>query len=159
MSFRKQRAGAPAGFFACEAAGLAWLDVPGGPRVVRVVSVSTETLELERLRPAAPDRGAARTFGSALARLHDAGAPCFGAAPPGWGQDGFFGPLDQPLPLRRGNHQRWGEFYARCRLDQVRDLLAARGRLSTGLAADLTRVTASVLSLIHISEPTRLGMI
>ena len=140
MSFRKHRAGAPAGFFACEAARLALLDVPGGPRVVRVVSVSTEALELERLQPAAPSREAAHAFGSALARLHDAGAPCFGAPPQGWGQDGFFGPLDQPLPLPRGNHQRWGEFYAQCRLDQVRDLLAARGRLSTGLAADLARV-------------------
>ena len=144
MSFRKHRAEAPDGFFACEAAGLAWLDVPGGPRVVRVVSVSTEALELERLQPAAPSREAAHAFGTALARLHDAGAPCFGAPPPAWGQDGFFGPLDQPLPLPRGNHQRWGEFYAQCRLDQVRDLLAAHGALSTRLAADLARVTTSV---------------
>src|SRR5665648_982941 len=121
MAFRKHRAGAPAGFFACEAAGLAWLDVPGGPRVVRVVSVSTAALELERLQPTAPSREAAHALGSALV-----------------------GPLDQPLPLPRGNHQRWGEFYAQCRLDQVRDLLAAHGALSTRLAADLARVTTSV---------------
>ncbi|MBE9940133.1 hypothetical protein G8C60_13475, partial [Cellulosimicrobium cellulans] len=37
--FTKSRAVAPAGFFRCEAAGLAWLAVPGGPRVARVLDV------------------------------------------------------------------------------------------------------------------------
>ena len=144
MSFRKHRSGAPAGFFACEAAGLAWLDVPGGPRVVRVLEVSADALVLERLGSAAPSRAAARELGSALARLHDAGAPAFGAPPEGWAGDGFFGPLEQPLPLLHGRFERWGEFYAHCRLDQVRNLLAARGRLDPALADDLAAVTASV---------------
>lgn len=140
MSFRKQRAGAPAGFFACEAAGLRWLDVPGGPRVAAVLAVQEDVLELEELRPAAPSPAAARDFGAALARMHHAGAPAFGAPPEGWSGDGFFGPLADPLALPAGSYQRWGEFYADLRVAQVRRELAARGRLDASLAAGLDRV-------------------
>ncbi len=140
MSFRKRSATAPPGLFACEAAGLAWLRVPDGPRVVDVLAVRDDELELERLTSAPPTRADARAFGAALARLHDAGAPAFGSPPPGWSGDGFFGPLDQPLALPAGEHVTWGEFYARRRLAPVRDLLAARGRLSPALDRDLGRL-------------------
>lgn len=140
MSFRKRSAAAPPGLFACEAAGLAWLSVPGGPRVVRVLAVREDEIELERVTVAAPSRESARAFGAALARLHDAGAPAFGAPPEGWTGDGFFGPLDQPLALATGHHERWGEFYATRRMGPVRDLLAARGRLSPPLGRDLDRL-------------------
>ncbi len=141
MPFRKTSDRAPRGFFACESAGLAWLTVPGGPRVVRVLGVADDALELEQLSSVPPSRAAARDLGSALARLHDAGAPAFGAPPDGWSGDGFFGPLDQPLPLRSGTFDRWGEFYARCRVAQVRDLLRERGRCSPRTAEGLQRVT------------------
>lgn len=141
MSFRKRSRTAPPGYFACEAAGLAWLEVPGGPRVVRVLGVGAFELELEELGTAPPSAHAAQAFGTALARLHDAGAPAFGAPPGGWSGDGFFGPVDQPLPLLSGALTTWGTFYARCRVGQVRDLLADRGRLSARLADDLARVT------------------
>ncbi len=137
MPFRKRSAAAPAGLFACEATGLAWLRVPGGPRVVEVLALRDDELELEELVPAPPSRAAAREFGAALARLHDAGAPAFGAPPAGWAGDGFFGPLDQPLPLPAGDHASWGEFYAARRMAPVRELLAARGRLGPDLAAGL----------------------
>jgi len=146
MSYRKRSVVAPAGFFACEAAGLAWLAVPGGPRVVRVLGVGDTELELEELRAATPTRDAAREFGAALARLHDAGAATFGAPPDGWAGDGFFGPLEEPLPLLSGAFDAWGEFYARCRVAQVQDLLARRGRLGRGLAEDLERVAARLVA-------------
>jgi fructosamine-3-kinase len=72
--------------------------------------------------------------------MHDAGASTFGVGPDGWSGDGFFGPLDEPLPLPAGRFDRWGEFYARCRLEQVRDLLAARGSLTPAVRANLERV-------------------
>lgn len=145
-SFHKRRDDAPAGFFACEAAGLAWLTVAGGPRVVRTLAVTRTGLDLELLVPASPTREGAHAFGMALARLHDAGAPTFGAPPDGWTGDGFFGPLDEPLPLHAGTYQKWGEFYADCRLDQVRDQLRLRGRLDPDLACALSRTTAAVRS-------------
>lgn len=144
MSFHKHRRGAPAGFFACEAAGLRWLAVPDGPRVVRVLAVHDDGLELEHLVAATPDPVAAHAFGAALARLHGAGAPAFGAPPDGWTGDGFFGPLAEPLPLRSGSYDAWGPFYADCRLAPLRDDLAARGRLGAVLATDLARVTDAV---------------
>lgn len=141
---RKRRAGAPRGFFACEAAGLAWLTVPGGPRVVRVVGVGEDHLDLERLEEVRPTPDDARAFGRALARLHDAGADAFGAPPDGWAGDGFFGPLDQPLPLRAAHDDRWGRFYADARLEPLRADLAGRGRLTPTAAAGLDAVTAAL---------------
>ncbi len=144
--FRKQRSGAPAGFFACEAAGLRWLAEADAVPVVRVLGVGPDHLELERLEPARPTAAHARELGRGLARLHDAGAPGFGCAPPGWDADGFFGPLDEPLTLRAGRHARWGEALAALRIEPLRDLLAARDRLSAALDADLDRVVARLRS-------------
>lgn len=138
---RKRRADAPTGLFATEAAGLRWIDVPGGPSVVRVLREHREGLDLELLHAASPTVEAARAFGTALARLHDAGAPAFGALPPGGGPTGFFGPLEQPLPMPGGDHERWGEFYARCRIEPMTAMLADHGLLAPALGRDLDRVT------------------
>lgn len=138
--YRKRRSGAPPGLFAVEAAGLRWIDVPGGPRVVRVLREHPDGLDLELLRPVRPTREAAHAFGTSLVRLHDAGAPSFGALPPGVGRSGFFGPLDQPLAMPAGNHDRWGEFYAQCRIGPMVDQLALRGLLAAPLERDLHAV-------------------
>nr|WP_321572161.1 fructosamine kinase family protein [Cellulomonas gilvus] len=114
--FRKQRADAPAGFFRCEAAGLAWLRAAGAVPVVRVLDAADDHLDLERLTPVPPTRAAAAAFGRGLARLHAAGAPAFGSPAPGWVGDGWFGPLDHPLPLASGSWDRWGELLAEGRL-------------------------------------------
>lgn len=142
--FRKSRAAAPPGLFACEAAGLRWLSVPGGPRVVRVLDVAADHLDLEAVAPSRPTRDAARAFGAALARLHDAGAPAFGAEPEGWVGDGFFGPLDQPLPMPAARSASWGAFYADARVEPLVDALAERGRLTGPLAEGLERVTSAL---------------
>jgi fructosamine-3-kinase len=144
--FRKRHPGAPAGFFACEAAGLRWLAGAGGVPVVRVVDVGPDHLDLERLVPASPTAGHARRLGRGLATLHQAGAAAFGSAPPGWDRDGFFGPLQEPLPLPAGRYARWGEHLAALRLEPMRDHLAARGRLSATLDADLAAVVARLRS-------------
>lgn len=142
--FRKERPGAPPGFFVCEAAGLRWLSVPGGPRVAAVLDVGEDHLDLERLTPARPTSEAARAFGAALARLHDAGAAGFGVPPDGWTDDGFFGPMEQPLPLRAMCSGTWGRFYADARLEPLRRDLAARGRLTRAMADGLDMVTAAL---------------
>ncbi|GGB95994.1 fructosamine kinase family protein [Cellulomonas carbonis] len=137
----KSRRDAPPGFFACEAAGLGWLRVPGGPRVVRVLGVRDTALELERLVPSRPTARAADDLGRSLAVLHRAGAPAFGAPPDGWTGDGFFGPLSEPLPLRAGRYERWGEFHAACRLEPLADALRRRGRLDDDVAGALERLS------------------
>jgi fructosamine-3-kinase len=135
--FVKSHPGAPAGFFACEAAGLRWLSsVEGGVSCARIVSVDATSLTLQRLDSVTPSREAASEFGSRLAVTHDAGAPAFGAGPEGWDGAGFFGPLSQPLPMSLRQHQRWGAFYADERLAPMAELAAARLNASTRAAID-----------------------
>jgi fructosamine-3-kinase len=115
--FVKRNPGAPPGLFACEAAGLAWLSsVPGGVPCARVLGYDDTSLTLQRLRPTPPSAEAAMSFGRQLAITHAAGAPGFGAPPPGWHGPGFFGPMHNPLPMSVTTHQSWGRFYAEERL-------------------------------------------
>lgn len=136
--FRKSRADAPPGFFACEAAGLRWLTAPGGAPVVRVLGVDDDGIDLERLVPVGPTPATAEAFGRGLARTHAAGAVAFGVPPDGWDGDGFFGPLGRPYPLRAGHHDRWGEAYAALRLEPLAGLLPERRADLDRLAARLT---------------------
>lgn len=138
-SHRKRRRGAPPGFFAAEAAGLAWLAAAGTVPVVAVRDVGPDFLELERLIEVRPTPAAARAFGRGLAGLHDAGAPAFGALPPG-ARAGFFGPLSDPLPMAAGEHASWGEFHAARRVEPIRDLAVGRGAIEGSDAAALTRL-------------------
>jgi fructosamine-3-kinase len=125
--FVKRSAGAPGAFFACEAAGLQWLSTAdGGVPCARVLAHDDTSLTLERLDGAAPTRTAAVEFGKRLARTHDAGADAFGAPPDGWAGPGFFGPLQQPLPMSYCASDRWGSFYANERLAPMADLAATR---------------------------------
>jgi fructosamine-3-kinase len=80
--FAKTHRQPPAGFFTTEAWGLAWLREPGVLPVPEVLAVSDGAPAFLALAwvdeggHSSPDGEAA--FGRALARLHRAGAPCFG---------------------------------------------------------------------------------
>ncbi|MGW8566651.1 fructosamine kinase family protein [Isoptericola sp. NPDC055881] len=138
-SFRKSRTHAPPGFFVTEAAGLRWLAVPGGPRVARVVGVGAGHLDLERVRPVHPTPDAAQDLGRRLAVLHRAGADGFGVLPPG-AAAGYFGPLDDPLPMTDGTWGDWPAFYANARLRPVVEQGRERGVLDAADAAAVARV-------------------
>ena len=96
-AYRKARAGAPAGFFRCEAAGLDWLRSAGGARVVEVLDVAEDHLDLVRLSPTRPTAAAAHAFGRALAVTHDAGAPIPETGAPG--QHAAMPPPDAGKPV------------------------------------------------------------
>ena len=135
--FVKRHPGAPAGFFACEAAGLQWLSgVDGGVPCLPVVSVNATSLPLRRLDSVTPSPEAAAEFGSRLAVTHDAGAAGFGAGPDRWDGAGLFGPLSQPLPMSLRAHRSWGEFYADERLAPMAELASPRLGASTRAAVD-----------------------
>lgn len=137
---RKARAGAPRGFFACEAAGLRWLRAAGAVPVVEVLDVADDHLDLVRLHPAPPTPPAAHALGRGLAQLHDAGADAFGVSADGWSGDGFFGPLDHPLPLVSGRFESWGAFLADCRLVPLSTALREAAVVDPATLADLARV-------------------
>jgi len=120
--FRKTlRGSGPAGghpdFFAAEAAGLRWLADTGAP-VVRVISVGEDAIELEQLDSARPTREAARAFGAALARMHDAAVPHFGSPPADSEGNPFAGQLFiGRRELSSVEYDSWGRFYARERVE------------------------------------------
>ena len=78
-AFVKTRSGAPAGEYAAEAAGLAWLAEPGTVRVPEVIEVGDDFLALEWVEPGSLDAAGEEDLGRGLAGLHAAGADAFGA--------------------------------------------------------------------------------
>jgi len=159
-AFRKQRRGAPAGFFATEAAGLRWLAVPGGPRVAQVLEVGDDYLDLERIASARPDSAAAQGFGARLARMHDdraSGGPVgWGTLPPGV-ENGYFGPLDDPLDIPGPRDvlgagvdawPDWPTFYAQARLAPILEQGRARRVFDSSDAALFAEVSQRLPKLI-----------
>ena len=134
-TFTKRNLAAPPGFFACEAAGLHWLSDAHSARCAEVVAHDDTSLTLVRLESVAPTEGAARAFGAALAKTHDAEARSWGAAPDGWHGHGLFGPLRHPLPMTFADHDSWGQFYAEERLRPMLGL--ARKALGADASSDI----------------------
>jgi len=105
--FTKRRDDAPAGLFAAEAVGLEWLRVPDGAPVVRVIDWTASAITLERLNPAPATAAAAQALGARLTVTHDAGAPAFGAPPPGLDGVSFIA----DLPMSTNPEPTWGAFF------------------------------------------------
>ena len=125
--FVKRNPDAPKGFFACEAAGLRWLGAAeGGVPCVEVLAHDDTSLTLRRLQMVQPSSHRAHEFGRRLARTHAAGADAFGSAPEGWTGPGYFGPLQNPLPMKLTGHAEWGTFYAEDRLAPMADFAGRR---------------------------------
>lgn len=130
--YRKSRGWAPEGFFECEGRGLQWLkqaQSQGGPRVVDVIEWGDDYLDIERVEPAPPTPQAAFEFGKALAHMHDAGAPCFGAAPEGYTGVCYFGPLQDPVPMDTGGWSDPVTYFSQGRLLPMVRLGMKRGVL------------------------------
>ena len=114
MSFHKS--GSPAAI-ATEVASLFWLaDAAGGAAVAEVVNRGQSWLETRRLAHGTPTPEDAARFGRHLARTHAAGAPHWGAPPPGL-RDTDARLAELPAPVSRTPRwNSWGEFYAEARL-------------------------------------------
>lgn len=140
----KQRLDAPPGFFACEAAGLSWLNVAGGPPVAEVLSVTSTSLELGFLDSVPPTHVAAHDFGRRLARLHQTPAPGFGSVPDPDCGAWFFGPLHQVFEFQPVEFDSWSEFFVESRLAPLRDLLGERGLLDVDLSQRFDALTSRI---------------
>ena len=136
----KTRDDAPAGFFAAEAAGLAWLAGAHGVRTAVVFENAPTHIVLERVTTVRPTPVAAEEFGAALAATHDAGAPAFGAPPPGWAGDIFIGRRTQPARPE----PTWGAFYAAQRVAPFLAPAVAAGNLSASAAEIVRRACALI---------------
>ncbi len=155
--FEKSRSGAPPGFFAVEAAGLAWLGAVDALRVGRVVEVAADRLLLDRVVEVPPTASAAEQLGHGLALVHRAGAAHHGAPPDGWTGDGFIATL--PLPHLHHAGPGWAEFYVGSRLSPYVGMAADRGALDDDGVRVIERVMSRLvdgrLSVPDV-EPARL---
>jgi fructosamine-3-kinase len=142
--FVKSNANAPAGMFAAEARGLAWLAEAGALRIPAVLAEGPNFLVLEHVRPGRRRPDFDETLGRGLATLHRAGAPCFGLD-----HDNFIGRLPQAnAPLAT-----WAEFYRERRLlPQLR--LAIDGRqASPAMRRGFGHLLPRLEQLVGPSEP------
>ena len=143
----KTHAHPPAGFFACEAAGLRWLAEADGVPVPEVLAVDEDCLILRWVEAGKASADAAVGFGQALAATHAAGAPSYGGA-----ADGFI----SKLPLPNSPCDSWAEFYAVRRVLPYLKLARDRGAISEGEAALVEGVIGRLTGLLPEEPPARL---
>jgi fructosamine-3-kinase len=134
---------------AAEAAGLRWLGAAGGARVPAVLDVTGGRLVTELVADGSPGTRAAEELGRALARTHAAGAPAFGAAPPG-------GPADARIgnaPMRNAPAPSWPEWYAAYRLLPYLRTARDAGTLTGEAAREIEAVADRLPELAGPVEP------
>ncbi|MFG2606296.1 fructosamine kinase family protein [Streptomyces sp. NPDC048514] len=135
-----------------EAAGLRWLAAADAVAVPAVLGHDEHWLVTERVPTGHPDPAAAHRFGRALAALHSAGAPHFGAPPPGGPEDACIGlaPMrNTPAP----DWPDWPGWYGEQRvLPYVRGAVD-RGTLRPAEAGVFERVCARLPELAGPAEP------
>jgi fructosamine-3-kinase len=132
----------PEGFFAAEAAGLAWLRAADAVPVPGVVAALPDLLALEWIDGGTPTAPAAEEFGRQLAALHRGGADTFGAAWPG-----YIGTL--PLPNEPSTGP-WPQWFAAARLEPYLRMSADRGALP---AADVSAVSDLLRDIDRYAGP------
>ena len=160
-AFVKTRADAAPGEYATEAAGLGWLaqaDAVALPGVLAVADGDGDGprfLALEWVDAGRLDAKGEEALGRGLAALHAAGAPDFGAPPPGAvGRPGAIAPLRiGELELPNDPAEDWPSFYARRRLEPLVALCVERATLSAAGTRAVERVCERIAELAGPPEP------
>ena len=137
----------PASPFSAEAHGLRWLAEAGAVAVPEVLGGDDRAVVLSWLPPGRATASTAANFGRGLARLHAAGAGCFGAP---W--TGFIAslPLDnRPWPADQG----WPRWYAERRVRPYLRHAAGQGTLGPGDVALVEQVLVRIDELAGPDEP------
>jgi fructosamine-3-kinase len=158
-AFVKTRADAAPGEYATEAAGLRWLAQADAVALPGVLAVGEDDgprfLALEWVDAGRLDAAGEEELGRGLAALHAAGAPDFGAPPPGAvGRPGAIAPLRiGELELSNSPAADWPSFYLKRRLVPLVALCLERGTLSASGARAVERVCERIGDLAGPAEP------
>ncbi|MFF4574598.1 fructosamine kinase family protein [Streptomyces sp. NPDC001410] len=143
-----KRGDAP-GAVRAEVTGLRWLGAAGAVRVPEVLGHDERWMVTERVPTGRPDAAAALRFGHALVALHAAGAPAFGAPPPGGPEEAYIG----LAPMRNTPASDWPGWYAEHRvLPYLRGAVDA-GTIRPAEAAVIERVCERLPELAGPAEP------
>ncbi|MEU6553530.1 fructosamine kinase family protein [Streptomyces sp. NPDC046915] len=132
-----------------EVAGLRWLAAAGAVRVPAVHGHDEHWMVTERIPTGPPVAEAAARFGQALAALHRAGAPAFGAPPPDGPKDAYIGLA--PMLNRAGAD--WPHWYAEHRVLPYLRRAVDDGILRSAEAAVVERVCERLPGLAGPAEP------
>jgi fructosamine-3-kinase len=157
-AFLKSRPSARDGEYELEAAGLEWLgEVAGGLPVPSVIGVvdegGTRGLVLEWVDEGGRlDEAGEELLGSGLARIHAAGAPGFGALPPGAPDVALrFGGVVLPAGGAAADAP-WAEHYG-TRIEALAAAASDAGRLDARAGAAITTVIERIADLAGPDEP------
>jgi fructosamine-3-kinase len=132
-----------------EAAGLRWLQVPGGPPLPQVHGHNGQWLVTEHVPGGRLDAKAAERLGRQLATLHAAGAPAFGAAPPDGPHEAWIG----AAPMDNVTAAQWAQWYAEHRvLRYLRSAVDCGAMDTTGTRA-VHQVCERINELAGPTEP------
>ena len=135
-----------------EAAALRWLaqaEPSGGMPVAEVVSASAIELVERRVAAGRSSVAAAERAGAALAITHAAGAPWWGAPPPGW-EDGYrIGKSLTPTVSECDAPSTWGAFFAEWRIMPYARQALDAGAIDAGEAAVFERVAARLVAGVY----------
>ncbi|GCB51850.1 fructosamine kinase family protein [Streptomyces sp. NL15-2K] len=132
-----------------EAAGLRWLADAGEVPVPAVHGHDGHRLVTDRVPQGRPDSRAALRLGRDLAALHAAGAPAFGAPPPGGPRDAYIG----SAPMRNVDGTDWPAWYAEHRVLPYLRLAVDEGTVRPAEAAVIERVCERLPELAGPAEP------
>jgi fructosamine-3-kinase len=132
-----------------EAAGLRWLAGAEAVLVPAVLGADGRWLVTELVTEGRPTPEGAVRFGRDLAALHAAGAPAFGAAPPGGPEDAFIG----AAPMRNTPGTDWPRWYAEYRVLPYLRRAVDGGTVRPREAADVERVCERLPELAGPPEP------
>ncbi|HEV3030889.1 MAG TPA: fructosamine kinase family protein [Polyangia bacterium] len=146
--FVKTNVREPAGMFAAEARGLAWLAEARVLRVPEVVAHGPGFLALELVVAAPPAPDFDERLGRGLAALHRRGAPDFGLD-----RDNFIGRLPQDNTAVGGGRAGWAEFYRARRLEPQLRRAADEGLASSRMRRGFERLFAELDALVGPPEP------
>ena len=153
-AFVKTRADAAPGEYTTEAAGLRWLAEPEAVELPTALAVADDDrgprfLALEWIEEGALSAAGAEALGRGLAALHAAGAPAFGASPPGACAAMRIGPLSLPNEPAAD----WPTFYVEARLLPLVRMAADRGAVTAAGRRAVERVCARIVTLAGPPEP------
>jgi fructosamine-3-kinase len=138
-----------AGQVRAEAAGLRWLQVPDGPPVPHVHGHDGQWLVTDYVPGGQPDGATGERLGRQLAALHAAGAPAFGAAPPGGPEQAWIG----AAPMANVTAAQWPKWYAEHRVLRYLRTAVNRGAVDSTGAATIQRTCERVSELAGPAEP------